>query len=200
MGRERRAAGLAGVRVAANVPIEPDVEPVRRVFGDDAGQRSRIGRADQDHPVRLQRLAEAEQRGFDIGHMFDHVVADHEIEAVRRKSVGLDVAEDRFLRVVVVADLVFVDIDHGDVGAPQHIERQEAGRAAAGLVDRRSVEGSSPSRMPWTVSRLCRASPGGRSSSDCGCCEGAGFAAAVGEHRMVRVEGKCLGSFVLIRC
>ena len=50
--------------------------------------------------------------------------------------MGLDVAEDGLLRVVVVADLVFVDIDHGDVGAAQHAERQEAGRAAAGFVDR----------------------------------------------------------------
>jgi hypothetical protein len=29
--------------------------------------------------------------------------------------MALDVAEDRSLRIIVVADLVFVDIDHGDV-------------------------------------------------------------------------------------
>ena len=102
---------------------------------------SRIGRADQDQAVRLERLAEAGQRRFDVGHVLDHVVADHEIETVGREAIGLDVAEDRFLRVIVVADLVLVDIDHGDVGAAQHVERQEAGRAAAGLVDREAGRG-----------------------------------------------------------
>src|ERR1700733_12841092 len=33
--RKRRLARLAGVHVAANMAIEPDMEPVRRVFGDD---------------------------------------------------------------------------------------------------------------------------------------------------------------------
>ena len=57
--------------------------------------------------------------------------------------MGLDVAEDRFLRIVIVADLVLVDVDHGDVGAAQHLERQEAGRAAAGFVDREFALGQS---------------------------------------------------------
>ena len=69
--------------------------------------------------------------------MLDHVVADHQIEAVGLETIGLDVAEDGLVRVVIVADLVFVDVDHGDVGAMQHLERQEAGRAAAGFVDRK---------------------------------------------------------------
>src|SRR5882672_7202111 len=68
--------------------------------------------------------------------MLDHVVADHEVEAAGRKAPGLDVAEYRFLRVVVVAELVLVDVDHGDVSTAQYVERQETGRAAAGLVDR----------------------------------------------------------------
>ena len=120
---------------AAYVAVEPDVEPVRRIFGDDAGKRSRVRRADEHQAALLQRLAEAKQRGFDIGQMLDDVVADDEVEAVGREAVDLDVAEDRLLRVVVVADLVRVDIDHRDVGATQHLERQEAGRAAAGFVD-----------------------------------------------------------------
>ena len=78
-----------------------------------------------------------EQRRLDVGKMLDHVVADHEVEAAGREAIALDVAEDRFLGVVVVADLVLVDVDHGDVGAAQHVERQKAGRAAAGLVDRK---------------------------------------------------------------
>ena len=87
-------------------------------------------------PSCFSDSTEAEQRRFDVGHVLDHIVADHEIEAVGREAMGLDVAEDRLLRVVVIADLVFVDIDHGDMGAAQHLERQEAGRAAAGFVDR----------------------------------------------------------------
>ena len=35
--------------------------------------------------------------------------------------MGLDIAEYRFLRVIIVADLVFVDIDHGDMGAAQDL-------------------------------------------------------------------------------
>ena len=68
--------------------------------------------------------------------MLDDVVADHQIEAVRREAVGLDVAEDRLLRVVVVADLLLVDIDHRDMRTLEQFQRQEAGRAAAGFVDR----------------------------------------------------------------
>ena len=37
-GREGRMAGLAGPLVAAHMAVEPDVEPVRRILGDDAGQ------------------------------------------------------------------------------------------------------------------------------------------------------------------
>ena len=112
------------------------MEPVRRVFGDDAGQRFRVRRADQDQAALFQRFAEALQRRLGIRQMLDDVVANHEIEAAGRKPPGLDVAEDRLLRIVVVADLVGVDIDHGDVGTAQYVERQEAGRAAAGFVDR----------------------------------------------------------------
>src|SRR5450432_605130 len=71
--------------------------------------------------------------------MLDDIVANHEIEAAGRKPIGLDVAENGLLRVVVVADLVGIDIDHGDVGTAQHVERQKAGRAAAGFINRESA-------------------------------------------------------------
>jgi len=37
-GRERRLAGESGILVAAHMAVEPDVEPVRRILGDDAGE------------------------------------------------------------------------------------------------------------------------------------------------------------------
>lgn len=70
--------------------------------------------------------------------MLNDIVADHEIETAGREPMGLDVAENGLLRIVVVADLVLVDIDHRDMGAPQYVKRQEAGRATAGLVDRKA--------------------------------------------------------------
>ena len=134
-GRERRLAGLAGLLLAAHMAVEPDMEPVRRIFGDNAGKRFRVRRADEHQSALFQQLAEAKQRGFDIGQMLDDVVANDEVETARREAVDLNVAEDRLLRVVVVADLIRIDIDHRDAGATQHVERQEAGRAAAGFVD-----------------------------------------------------------------
>ncbi len=69
--------------------------------------------------------------------MLDHVVADHDVEGLGRETIGLDVAEDRLVGVGVVADLVFVDVDDGDVAAAEHIHGQEARGAATGLVDRK---------------------------------------------------------------
>ena len=135
IGRERWLAGLAGLLFAAHIPVEPDMEPVRGVPGDDAGKRFRIRRADQDQAALLQGFAEAEKGGLDIGEMLNDVVADHEIEAAGREPIGLDVAENLLLRIVIVADLVLVDIDRRDMGAPQYVKRQEAGRAAAGFID-----------------------------------------------------------------
>ena len=150
-------AGPAGIPVAAHMAIEPDMEPVRRIFGDDAGQRFRIRRADQDQAAAFQRLAEARQRRLDVGKMLDDVVADHEVEAVGREAMALDVAEDRLLRIVVVADLVLVDIDDGDMGAAQHVERQEAGRAAAGFVDRQAWSAAAAGRECRERQAGCRA-------------------------------------------
>ena len=144
-GRERRMAGLAGLLFAAHIAIEPDMEPVRGIFGDDAGQRSRIRRADQDQAALLQRFAEAEKRRFDIGKMLDDVVADHEIETAGREAIGLDVAENRLLRIVIVADLVLVDIDHRDM-------RRAAIRQAAGN---------------WSSRRRLRRSQGGSAAASC---------------------------------
>ena len=67
--------------------------------------------------------------------MFDDVVADHEVKTVGIKTISLDIAEDPILRIFVVAELFRVDIDRGDLCALQHVERQEAGRPAAGLID-----------------------------------------------------------------
>jgi hypothetical protein len=113
VGRKRRLARLAGLFFAAHIAVEPDVEPVRGVSGDDAGKRFRIRRADQDQAALPQRFAEAEKGCLDVGEMLNDVVADHEIEAAGREPIGLDVAENRLLRIVIVTDLVLIDIDRG---------------------------------------------------------------------------------------
>ena len=68
--------------------------------------------------------------------MLDDVVADHQVETLGREAISLDIAEDLLLRVVVVAYLVGIDVDHRDMRTLADAERQEAARSAAGFVDR----------------------------------------------------------------
>src|SRR5882757_6421442 len=98
--RERRLAWLACILLAPDMPVVPNVEPVRRELGDHTRQRRRIWRADQDDAAPAQRFTKPPQRRFDIGKMLDHVVADHQIETVARKAMSLDIAENLVLGVI----------------------------------------------------------------------------------------------------